>query len=137
MRLKARLKRLEAEVRWLQLEGRLRSVELRLKILDRECQLAKHKAARQAKAARPSERPQLSPPPPPPPIVRRTAAEMPAPPRASPREESFVQPFDYDPPEHMQIRPVRWRIRGPDDHYWEDDNDHGPQDEDYDIFAEV
>jgi hypothetical protein len=33
--------------------------------------------------------------------------------RRRPSPNPFVQPFNGDRPEHMQIRPTRWRIRGP------------------------
>ena len=36
--------------------------------------------------------------------------------------EPVEPPFVYDPPEHMQIRPVTWRLRTAEDD-WEDDDD--------------
>ena len=35
--------------------------------------------------------------------------------RRRPSPNPFVQPFNGDRPVHMQIRPTRWRIRGPQD----------------------
>jgi hypothetical protein len=87
MRLKARLKRLEAKVKWLQLEGRLRSVELRLKILNRTRQIAEHHAARRAKA---------------PPSAKSSPAEAPHPIHAPRRS---VASFGLTPPAPTTFTP--------------------------------
>jgi hypothetical protein len=47
----------------------------------------------------------------------------------------FVQPFNGDRPEHMQIRPTRWRIRGTQDYL--DDLEDPPEDEDYDVLSDA
>jgi hypothetical protein len=46
-----------------------------------------------------------------------------------------VQPFNGDRPEHTQIRPTRWRIRGPQDYL--DDLEDPPEDEDYDVLSDA
>ena len=127
MRLKGRLKRLEREVHWLKYEGWLRSLEMQMKLLEQMAALEKHKAALKAKADRPppptSPAPAPAPPSPPPAPVKAPLVEAP-PPCPTPEAEPVVVPFVYDPPEHMQIRPVTWRIRGPDDEDdWDDDDD--------------
>ena len=42
---------------------------------------------------------------------------------AQPPTEPLVPPFVYDPPEHMQIRPVTWRLRTAEDDLDDDDDD--------------
>jgi hypothetical protein len=54
-------------------------------------------------------------------VVATPPSKPPAPPRPPEPEEPLVQPFNYDPPPEMQIRPVRWRQRGPQD--YEDDGE--------------
>ena len=48
------------------------------------------------------------------------------------------EPFVYDPPEHMQIRPVTWRLRTAEDDWDDDDDDFGPYQvaTEYDPLAE-
>jgi len=53
--------------------------------------------------------------------------------RRRPSPNPFVQPFYGAQPEHMQIRPTRWRIRGPQDYL--DDLEDPPEDEDYDVLS--
>ena len=55
--------------------------------------------------------------------------------RRRPSPNPFVQPFNGDQPEHMQIRPTRWRIRGPQDYL--DDLEDPPEDEDYDVLSDA
>ena len=154
MSLKARIGRLEREVHWLKYEGWVRSLEMRMKLMETMTALAAHKAAQKEKAAaEKAPRPRLSaghaPPaadpsrPEEPRDARRLegpATEMVLVPtlrdaslRDAPRGEVVVgsegvasppvePPFVYDPPEHMQIRPVTWRLRTAEDD-WEDDDD--------------
>ena len=51
MSLKARLKRLEAQVEWLEVDGMLRLCELKLELIDKERQIADHLAANPEAAA--------------------------------------------------------------------------------------
>jgi hypothetical protein len=51
MSLKARLKRLEAAVEWLELDGMLRVCELKLELIDKKRQIADHLAANPEAAA--------------------------------------------------------------------------------------
>jgi hypothetical protein len=121
MSLKARLNRLDAEVEWLRWSGRLRAVELqmdlvaaqraRTKVEEKRVDAAKAEARRREAARREAleqVKRRLEPPPPPVPPKPSPVAE------AVRAEEPAERPFNYDPPEHMQIRPVTWRIRGPD-----------------------
>ena len=176
MSLKARLKRLEAQVEWLEFDGMLRVCELKLELIDKKRQIADHLAANPEAAAlfaaagitsiRPTPRPlspvdlvkgissparasegteggarraegdsvsqqedryrddyrvPLRPCGPPPPageaIVRPSPPEPP--PLALPPK---AEVWTHDPPEHMQIAPVRWRMRTAEDD-WEDEND--------------
>ena len=174
MSLKARIARLEREVDWLRYEGWVRSLELRMKLMQQMTALESHKAAQKAKEKAP--RPRLSagrarlqsrvssgadgsrhrsgaPPAPeaPRPEEPREARRLEGPGagatlapslrdaslRDAPQGEVVVgperpppppvePPFVYDPPEHMQIRPVTWRLRTAEDDWDDDDDDLGP-----------
>ncbi len=151
-----RLKRLEAQVEWLDENGALRLLEIEWKLLQMKEQISARDPAlarrlgflpEPAKPLQPAPRPldeevRIAPPPEPTkphPEERRVAARLegsePAPRsrpilrdaslRSAPQDEAapvpLVQPFTYDPPPEMQIRPVTWRRRGPQD--YEDDSD--------------
>ena len=136
MRLKARIRKLEAEVEWLKTWGLLRACELQLKILEVERAMEAHEAARQA--ARQAAR-EVAP-----------RAEVEAIDRAPPHPEEpsearrleGCEPPAYTPPdwqpEHMQVRPTQWRIRGPTDRDdWDDDDSEvGQAAIEYDPMAE-
>jgi hypothetical protein len=51
MSLKARLKRLEAQVEWLEVDGMLRVCELKFELIDKERQIADHLAVNPEAAA--------------------------------------------------------------------------------------
>jgi hypothetical protein len=153
MSLKARLKRLEAEVEWLGIWGALRVAELKFELPEKKKEIGDFLADHPEKAAylasigvtcvKPTPRPPPRPSPPPvsasPP---EPAAVEPLPPPASmlallgearPAPEPPPQaPEAHDVPEHMQIRPVRWVL--PADRYRHVEP-HTPEDEDYDPFA--
>lgn len=59
-----------------------------------------------------------------------------SPPKPPPPEPDIVQPFNYDPPPEMQIRPVRWRMRGPEDYVDDADDMYGKCIVDYDVLAD-
>src|SRR6266446_2185106 len=132
MSLKARLKRLEAAVEWLEFDGMLRACELRLELIDKKREIAEHDpafaAARGWIAAppKPSPPPQAPPPqaapqappapaelpqPPPPPTPPQLPPRVVPPPAPPPMTEAWT----HDPPEHMQIEKVTWRMHRPQD----------------------
>lgn len=136
MRLKARLRRLRADVDWLKTWGALRAVELRLEMLEVQRAMERVKAARVAKAAKPAVvRPALRdaplrdapqgevmpierPPPHPeePCAARHLEGCQPA------RPEPPPEIIGGQPPEFPELfRPVTWRKRGPQD--WDDDTE--------------
>jgi hypothetical protein len=116
--LKARLKRLEAAVEWLEFDGMLRVCELKLELIDKKRQIADHLAANPEAAAlfaaagitsirltpRPAPPPQVPPPSAPP--------ELP-PPESVPPAETIVQTARETPvpapPRYMQ--PITRRLR--------------------------
>jgi hypothetical protein len=119
MSLKARLKRLEAQVEWLEFDGMLRVCELKLELIDKKRQIADHLAANPEAAAlfaaagitsiRPTPRP--SPPPPPRQVLPPPASPEPPPPLESvPPAETIPQPV-RETPGHMQLSPVTRRLR--------------------------
>ncbi len=130
MSLKSDLQRLGAEGQGLKERAR-RKEEWRLRLIERDKEIARRdradrararRAARRAKAAPPAKPlPQAKPAPPAKPLPPVEPAPLPVlpPPRESPPVPPgapVVQPFDPqaptgDPPEHMQIRPVSWRPR--------------------------
>jgi len=161
MSLKARLKRLEAQVEWLEFDGMLRACELRLELIDKMRQIADHLAANPEAAGitpiRPTPRPlsqvdlveeipspagggarraegdsvsqhedryrddyrvPLRPCGPPPPAGEEVV--RPSPPALPPK----VEVWTHDPPKHMQIEKVIWRMRT-----LQDDLDDGEDDE--------
>ena len=130
MRLRARLKRLRAEVEWLKWWGVLRACELQMEILARTRELEALQAASAKKTARekPARREQ---PKPAAPVPANEPVPPPEPKQAEPGRSAQV--FNGDPPEHMQIRPVRWRTRSPQDDL-DDDMEDQPHDEDYDVL---
>ncbi|SKA27328.1 hypothetical protein SAMN02745126_04641 [Enhydrobacter aerosaccus] len=174
MRLKGRLRRLEAQVAWLSSEGELRACALRLEALEKMQEISDHLARDPAAAAR-WKAAGFSIALPPPRVSERRfplmarlepAAALPltaplllpgerspmdasdlsssaAPPTEERRGKADIPEMSdqapLDPPEHMQIRPITWRIRGPDD--WDDDEgDDGklcPLDEEYDVLADA
>jgi hypothetical protein len=52
-----------------------------------------------------------------------------------PETEPFCAAVQRRWPEHVQIRPTRWRIRGPQDYL--DDLEDPPEDEDYDVISDA
>jgi hypothetical protein len=149
MRLKARIKRLEADVEALRHWGPIRTYEQKLEYLAIRRRIEEHQAkvaaAKQVMAALLKSPP--APPPAPGPAQPVAAASPVAPaPHASPPEpreqppvdrpvefprEPVAQPFE---PIHTGL--VRWRIRGPDDDDDNEDDDEDREEEDYDPFAD-
>ncbi len=146
---RATLRQLKTEMRWLWREGLPREIETRLRIVDMLQQISDRVARDPAAAARwaatgrsvPLPPPRVAPPPAL--LVRRDVpprdapqdqvkkVEPPPPHPEEPREARRLEgcepaPPNYDPPEHMQIRPVTWRLRGPQD--WPDDCKHDSED---------
>ena len=171
MSLRARIKRLEPEVGWLNENGALCVLEIKMKIRGmlaqihaRDPELARglgfvpppgqkreKPPPRPTVAAAPGVAPpdgavlvesfaggraRIEPVPPepvtPPPVLPEPEATG-AP--AAPPEETFVQPFHYDPPPEMQIRPVTWRRRRPQDYVDDPDDMYGRCIVDYDPLA--
>jgi len=136
MSLKARLKRLEAQVEWLEFDGMLRVCELKLELIDKKRQIADHLAANPEAAALfaaagiTSIRPTPRPPPPlqiPPPL----APPEPPPPESVLPAETILQTAREKPvpapPRHVQFYPVTRRLReSPGDR-----NDIDPPEENY------
>jgi hypothetical protein len=140
--LKARLNRLEADVAWMTGEGHARYLGLLLETLRMQDLIfpeyeRRRVAAAEAAKPRPPAKPVLRivPPAPRDDVKSVEAPPDPAPPGPAPPAElpppepPPVQTFDI--PEHMQIRPTRWRIRGPQDYDW-DANTGPPEDDDDD-----
>ena len=142
-----RLKRLRTQVEWLDENGELRLLEIEWKLLQMKEQISARDPAlarrlgflpAPAKPPQPAPRPlpilrdatlraapqdevvRIARPPEP---TKPHPEERPARPRLEGSEPAppLVQPFTYDPPPEMQIRPVQWRRRGPSD--YEDDSD--------------
>ena len=157
MSLKARIRSLEAKVEWLERWGELRQVDKALKYRQSVKQIVDFLEANPTAAARLGVadltrvrpgRPDLAdvlararaaqadadvpapprPPPPPPPELPPpdSPPEKPAtapPPASPPKTEAWT----HDPPEHLQIEKVTWRMRGPQDDLDDDDE----QEDDY------
>jgi len=144
MALMNRLRRVEAGIEWLETEGALRLCATKIKWLQMkeqvEARLARdpgHEGARYLAPYLGIKLPPLPKPPPSTPVVR-PPPPPPAPPPPSPSPASAPEPVvvapppppkpppvqkweTHDIPEHMQIRPVQWRRRGPhDDDDWDD-----------------
>ncbi len=161
--LRRRVLALDRRVRWLETEGALINIEAMFKVLEMKQEIADRIATDPVAAAkwveagyeiglpppRVKPRPPLPPPLPPPPPPRPpeppreqpptaappvAAAPPPAPAPRPPPESPAPTWQPYDPPEHMQIRPVRWRLRGAEDYL--DDDDDPPEDDDSDPFAD-
>ncbi|HTR82918.1 MAG TPA: hypothetical protein VMI56_00470 [Reyranella sp.] len=134
MSLKARIRRLEADVEWMTGAGYIEMLGLMLELARLEQEVLPALAKWQAERAKPPtppkpavakppvEVPPPSPPPPPPPPPLAPPSPPPPPP------EPVIQTFDI--PEHMQVAPVWWRHRRPEDYVY--DRDDGPPDEDDD-----
>lgn len=117
MSLKARLNRLDNEIEWLRWWGRLRAIELQMELLAfqrkraqmeegraRAVEVEEQRRAAARREAIEQEKRRREPPPVLPKLPPLTApALVPA-----LIQEPVEPPFNYDPPEHMQIRPVRW-----------------------------
>ena len=134
MSLKARLNRLEADVTWMTGEGHIQYLGLRLEIARMEQEYFTEMARREAAAVK-----ALRPKPPvqriPKSKVKSVEVEVPPEPAAPPTdppppppEPPVIQTFDI--PEHMQIRPTQWRLRGPEDYDWDAGAD-PPDDDEY------
>ena len=133
---KSRLRRLDAGVRWLETEGVLIAWQLRMKLAQIQQEIADHLAANPDIAAkhkglfdvlpppRVKVRPPARTPPPAPPLpkpVQPPAIEVRPPPLPPPRApEPPPEPLPGQPvaprPAHLEIRPVHWRPRGPQDY---------------------
>lgn len=158
MSVRTRLKRLRTEVDWLDENGELRLLEMEWKLLQMKEQISARDPAlarRLGFLPEPAKPPQPAPRPLPilrdaplrsapqdeevrvetPPVpakphpeepreTRRLEGSEPAPPP--------VQPFTYDPPPEMQVRPVTWRTRGPQDYEDDEDDMYGKCIVDYD-----
>ena len=146
MSLKARLKRLEAQVEWLEFDGMLRMCELKLELIDKKRQIADHLAANPEAAAlfaaagitsiRPTPRPPAPSPAPPLPPARPPSYELlrpppppPAPPPPPPELPPKAEVWTHDPREHMRIEKVTWRVRTPQDDF--DDDEEDEREDDY------
>ncbi len=150
--LRRRVLALDRQVAWLETDGMLINIEAMFKVLEMKQEIADRIASDPAAAARWAEadyglklppprvtpRPPPTPPPPPsppepvreqPPAAAPPVAAAPLPPPApSPRpppEPPAPTWQPYEPPEHMQIRPVRWRLRDVTDDL-DDDPPRGP-----------
>jgi hypothetical protein len=88
------------------------------------------RARAQAAAADAAERattgPPKPPPPKPPPPEPSPENPVPPPPALPPKAEAWT----HDPPEHMQIEKVTWRMRGPQD-------DLDDEEEEYDVLRDA
>ena len=133
MSLKARLKRLEAAAKWLRYEGHVLLYERQYEVLalrqryDRAVERKERMdalAAERARSLAEAEARQEA-------VYAAQCAGSPAPPAVSQPQITAVAlspgpeppplpPEAQDIPEHMQIRPVHWRFRGPDD--WDDED---------------
>jgi len=153
--LKARLRRLEAGVNWLETAGMFIRVMNLIQTSEMKQAIADCIASDPAFAARwketgfglelpppkvpvvkpvPEPRPASPPEPAQPPAEERSEGAPPekrepaprelpvVPPPELPVEPPIEPPFNYDPPKHMQIRPVTWRPREADDCDWDDDS---------------
>ena len=122
MRLKARLRRLRADVDWLKTWGALRAVELRMEMLEVQRAMERVKAARVAKATvvRPAVRDAAVPAAPRREVVRLEPPPKPPPP--PPVEPPPLEIIGGQPPEFPEpLRPVTWRPREQQD--WDDDTE--------------
>jgi hypothetical protein len=77
-----------------------------------------------------------SPPPPSPSPPEPASRPRPEPSPEPPSEPPLVQPFNYDPPPEMQIRPVTWRRRDAADYADDEDDMYGKCIVDYDPLAQ-
>ena len=95
-----------------------------MKELDRQRRARRKKAPPSAPAAVEPAKPEPAPPVPEPPV--------------SPLDPVPAEPFHdtHEIPEHMQIRPVQWRLRGPQDRVGDEDEPMTPDREEYDPFRE-
>ena len=165
MALLARLRRIEAGIEWLGTDGMRRVVRSHFRFLETkghiEAHLAREPGNVWARALAPAfgvELPPLPKPPTPTPVVKPPPAPPPALPPEPPRQQALPPapvvvapspppkpppkpeppPETHDIPEHMQIRPVTWRQRGPRDvDDWEDGgHDYSQCLTDYDPLAD-
>jgi hypothetical protein len=152
--LKGRIRGLEARIEWLETRGELRKIELQFKLQQKKREIADRLAANPKAAAlfaaagitsiRPTPRPPPPSPPPLPPPPQLSPMEPPAALRAPPPAgEEIVRPptpapspkaeaLTHDPPEHLRIEKVTWRMRGP-----QDDLDDEEEDEYYDPLRQA
>jgi hypothetical protein len=121
MSLKARLKRLEAAVEWLEFDGMLRACELRLELIDKKREIAEHDSAFAAARGWIAAPPKPSPPQLPPRVV--------PPPAPPPKTEAWT----HDPPEHMQIEKVTWRMHRPQDDLDDEEDEY----DEYDVLRDA
>jgi hypothetical protein len=157
VRLKARLKRLAADVHWLKFDGALNVVEKQMRLLKvmRAVEAARQRQAEAVKRAvqkPPRPHPKPAPPHPEERVARLEGSEpapsfeptlRDAPLQGAPQGEDvrpppappLPEPFVPNVPEHMLVRPVQWRIRGPDDYDWEEPGTNGRCLTEYDPLA--
>ena len=145
MRLKARLKRLAADVHWLKYDGALNVIEKQLRLMElmNGLEAAEQRQAEAAKtpnkAVARSTAPEVRVPPPPPARPEASPSpspdSLPDPPPKPPPDPPLVLPFAPNALEHTQSMPVQWRIRGPDDYDWEEPGTNGRCLTEYDPLA--
>jgi hypothetical protein len=137
--LERRIARLERALVIRRLLARLRQSRRDIEVLERR----RREAAKAQAAAAPPPQPRVVSKP----VVSKPVAE-PAVPRVPVVAEAQPPPVEsraveaepapawpnYDPPEHMQIRPIRWVPPG--ERYVDDEKPRHPADEEYDPFAE-
>ena len=154
MSLKARIRGLEAKVEWLETWGELRKMELtfRMEVAERrladlmaekaraDAQAAARAVQETAHAALVASLPPSRPRPPPPPPEPTPSNELLRPPPLSPPEPlppvplPKIEAWTHDPPEHLRIEKVTWRLRTPQDDY-DDDEDDEREDDYYDPLS--
>jgi hypothetical protein len=135
MSLKARIRGLEAKVEWLERWGELRKVEQALKYRASVKKIVDYLTANPKVAVRLGIADQVRaqpehldladapPEPQPPEPLPEDSAPSPALP---PKPEVWT----HDPPEHMQIEKVTWRMRGPQD-------DLDDEEDEYDVLRDA
>ncbi len=114
--LRRRVLALDRQVRWLESDGKLLWCFKQLKFFDMKQRVIDNRPDIAVEwgliPAPPEPKPPPSPPRPPP--VPKPEPRPDPPVMVQPPAPPTWQP--YDPPEHMQIRPVRWRLRDATDY---------------------
>ncbi len=132
--LERRIARLERALAIRRLLSRYRQAQRDLQLLETQRREDAKAVATRAVAVAPA-RPLTAPKPAPSPLIAAAPAEQAQPQPVmdehAPEREPSAWP-NYDPPEHMQIRPISWMPLDKRHH----DEPHHPEDEEYDPFAE-